>query len=203
MRNLLHYCNVTPEFYLENIAQQNRTAVLLVSVPDLRTFRIFFLTCTIGETRPALQKHTISMEYLTRTIARETVDPIQIIDVTDDVRKIVASCGLEKGQITLVSQHTTAFVNINEQEPGLLEDMITFLKRLVPKDGNYLHNIAPIDGRDNAHSHLMGLFMNSSETVPFESGKLLLGRWQSIFLVELDGPRPKREILVHISGRKC
>lgn len=143
------------------------------------------------------------MEYLTKTIARETVDPIQIIDVTDDVREITASCGLEKGEVTLVSQHTTAFVNINEQEPRLLEDMVTFLKRFVPRDGNYLHNITPIDGRDNAHSHLMGLFMNSSETVPFESGKLLLGKWQSIFLVELDGPRPKRNLLVHISGIEC
>ncbi|UZJ42046.1 secondary thiamine-phosphate synthase enzyme YjbQ [Prosthecochloris sp. SCSIO W1101] len=140
------------------------------------------------------------MEYLTKTIVRETVETIQILDITEEVREFVASCGLKKGQLTLVSQHTTAFININEQEPRLLEDMVIFLKRLVPKDGEYLHNIAPIDGRDNAHSHLMGLFMNSSETIPFESGKLLLGKWQSIFLVELDGPRPRRSALMHISG---
>ncbi len=140
------------------------------------------------------------MNYIKHTIERETTSPIQIIDVTGEIRELVASCELEKGQVTLVSQHTTAFININEQEPRLLEDMVTFLKRLVPKDGNYLHNIAPVDGRDNAHSHLMGIFMNSSETVPFESGKLLLGEWQSIFFVELDGPRPKRKILMHVSG---
>ncbi|WP_294345226.1 secondary thiamine-phosphate synthase enzyme YjbQ [Prosthecochloris sp.] len=140
------------------------------------------------------------MEYFTKTIVRETVETIQILDVTDEVREFVASCDLKKGQLTLVSQHTTAFININEQEPRLLEDMVIFLKRLVPKDGEYLHNITPIDGRDNAHSHLMGLFMNSSETIPFESGKLLLGEWQSIFLVELDGPRPKRSVLMQISG---
>lgn len=140
------------------------------------------------------------MKYLTKKIVRETVDPIQIIDVTDEVRESIASCGLKKGQATIVSQHTTAFININEHEPRLLEDMVTFLKRLVPKDGGYLHNIAPVDGRDNAHSHLMGLFMNSSETVPFESGKLLLGEWQSIFLVELDGPRKNRNLLMYISG---
>ena len=150
---------------------------------------------------PALYRSiSIVMNYLAKTIVRETTGPIQIIDITAEVREAVASCKLEKGQITLVSQHTTAFININEQEPGLLEDMVTFLKRLVPKDGDYKHNIAPVDGRDNAHSHLMGLFMNSSETVPFESGKLLLGEWQSIFLVELDGPRPKRGILMQISG---
>ena len=140
------------------------------------------------------------MNYLTKTVIRETTGPIQIIDITAEVRGAVASCRLEKGQVTLVSLHTTAFININEQEPGLLEDMVAFLKRLVPKDGDYKHNNTSVDGRDNAHSHLMGLFMNSSETVPFESGKLLLGEWQSIFLVELDGPRPERSILMQISG---
>lgn len=140
------------------------------------------------------------MNYLTKTVIRETTGPIQIIDITAEVRGAVASCRLAKGQVTLVSRHTTAFININEQEPGLLEDMVAFLKRLVPKDGDYKHNITSVDGRDNAHSHLMGLFMNSSETIPFESGKLLLGEWQSIFLVELDGPRPERSILMQISG---
>ena len=140
------------------------------------------------------------MNYLTKTVIRETTGPIQIIDITAEVKGAVGSYRLEKGRVTLVSRHTTAFININEQEPGLLEDMVTFLKRLVPKDGNYKHNITSVDGRDNAHSHLMGLFMNSSETIPFESGKLLLGEWQSIFLVELDGPRPERSILMQISG---
>ena len=78
--------------------------------------------------------------------------------------------------------------------------MVTFLKRLVPKDGDYLHNIDPIDGRDNAHSHLMGLFMNSSETIPIHAGRMLLGEWQSVFIVELDGPRAKRNILMQASG---
>ena len=146
------------------------------------------------------QNASTSMNYLTQKIVRETTEPIQVIDITDEIRATVASCGLEQGQITLVSQHTTAFININEQEPRLLEDMVTFLKRLVPKDGDYLHNIAPLDGRDNAHSHLMGLFMNSSETIPFAAGKLLLGEWQSIFLIELDGPRSKRSVLMQISG---
>ncbi|MBC8524705.1 MAG: YjbQ family protein [Chlorobium phaeobacteroides] len=140
------------------------------------------------------------MNYITHTISRETTEPIQIIDITDEVRDFVVSCGLEQGQITLASQHTTAFININEQETRLLEDMVTFLKRLAPKDGDYLHNIDPIDGRDNAHSHLMGLFMNSSETIPIHAGRMLLGEWQSVFLVELDGPRAKRNILMQASG---
>ncbi|MBO8093779.1 MAG: YjbQ family protein [Prosthecochloris sp.] len=141
------------------------------------------------------------MHVITRTISRQTTQPITIIDITDEIKQFVEESGITQGQATIISQHTTAFVNINEQEPRLLEDMITFLKRLVPRDGDYAHNIAPIDGRDNAHSHLMGLFMNTSETIPVQDSRLLLGEWQSIFLIELDGPRPKRNILLQISGK--
>ncbi|MEC9486025.1 MAG: secondary thiamine-phosphate synthase enzyme YjbQ [Prosthecochloris sp.] len=139
------------------------------------------------------------MAFVTKTIRRETTEPVQVIDITVEVKEIVANCGITEGQLTVISQHTTAFVNINEQEPRLMEDMVTFLKRLVPRDGNYAHNIAPVDGRDNAHSHLMGLFMNTSETIPFSDGELMLGTWQSVFLIELDGPRKERKVLLHLS----
>jgi len=140
------------------------------------------------------------MQVITHTIKVQTTKPIEIIDITADITAALATTKLESGQITVISRHTTAFININEKEERLLEDMETFLKRFVPKDGNYLHNISPIDGRHNAHSHLMGLFMNSSETIPFAEGKMLLGEWQSVFFVELDGPRNQRSILVQISG---
>jgi len=140
------------------------------------------------------------MRVITHTIKVPTTRPVEIIDITDEVTTALTLTGLDKGQITVISRHTTAFININEKEERLFEDMETFLKRLVPKDGNYLHNLNPIDGRHNAHSHLLGLFMNSSETIPFSEGKMLLGQWQSIFFVELDGPRPERMILLQISG---
>jgi secondary thiamine-phosphate synthase enzyme len=78
--------------------------------------------------------------------------------------------------------------------------MVTFLKRLVPRDGDYLHNLAPVDDRDNAHAHLIGLFMNASESIPVRDGELLLGGWQSVFFVELDGPRPRREVSLQFIG---
>lgn len=140
------------------------------------------------------------MQVMTHNITVRTTKPIEIIDITAEIRAALSSTGLERGQITVISRHTTAFININEREEHLLEDMETFLKRLVPKDGNYLHNLNPIDGRHNAHSHLLGLFMNSSETIPFAEGKMLLGEWQSIFFIELDGPREERSILLQISG---
>jgi secondary thiamine-phosphate synthase enzyme len=140
------------------------------------------------------------MRFITTTITKKTFSPVEIVDITGDISSALSECGLQEGTITVISRHTTAFININEKEERLLEDMETFLKRLVPRDGNYLHNISPIDGRDNAHSHLLGLFMNSSESIPFSGGNLLLGQWQSVFFVELDGPRPKREILLQFSG---
>jgi len=140
------------------------------------------------------------MNFHLTTIACKTDQPIDIIDITDDVRAALEATGLKQGTVTLLSRHTTACININEREEQLKQDMTTFLKRFIPKDGDWLHNLDTIDGRDNAHSHLLGLFMTSSETVPFADGKLLLGTWQSIFFVELDGPREKREVLVHIQG---
>ena len=140
------------------------------------------------------------MQYSINIITRQTTKPIEIIDISAEVAEAVASSGLDTGQVTVISQHTTAFININEKEDRLLEDMETFIKRFAPKDGNYLHNLNPLDGRDNAHSHLIGLLMNTSETIPFSKGRLLLGKWQSLFFIELDGPRKERSILLQISG---
>ena len=140
------------------------------------------------------------MHYITKIITVQTAKPIEIVDISTEVSEAVSSSGLDSGQVIVISQHTTASININEKEDRLLEDMETFLKRFAPRDGNYLHNLNPVDGRDNAHSHLLGLLMNTSETIPFSKGKLLVGKWQSLFFVELDGPRKERNILLQISG---
>ncbi len=140
------------------------------------------------------------MIVLRHRIELATAEPIQILDITGQIRDWVASTGVSDGLLTLISPHTTARVNVNEREAQLQRDMITYLKRLVPRDGDYLHNLAPVDDRDNAHAHLLGLFMNSSETIPVADGALLLGGWQSIFFIELDGPRERRSIDLQILG---
>jgi secondary thiamine-phosphate synthase enzyme len=135
------------------------------------------------------------------TITLETTAPIQLIDITEALRQRCAASGVRDGLVTLLSRHTTASICLNERETQLQRDMVTFLKRLVPRDGDYLHNLAPVDDRDNAHAHLLALFTNASETIPIADGELLLGGWQSVFFVELDGPRPERSVTLQFLGQ--
>ena len=140
------------------------------------------------------------MKILRTRIEFETVEPIQILDMTGQVRDWLKATGVRDGLLTVTSSHTTARVNVNEREPQLQKDMVTYLKRLVPCDGDWLHNLATVDGRDNAHSHILGLFMNSSESIPVSGGELIFGGWQSIFFIELDGPRERRALELQIMG---
>lgn len=126
--------------------------------------------------------------------------PIEMVDITAAVRDWVHATGIRDGLLTLMSRHTTARMHVNERDPALQRDMVDYLTKLVPREGPYEHNADTVDGRDNAHAHLLGLFVNASETIPVADGELLLGAWQSIFFIELDGPREEREVLLHLLG---
>ena len=140
------------------------------------------------------------MKILRTRIEFETVEPIQILDMTGKVRDWLKTTGIREGLLTVTSPHTTARVNVNEREPQLQEDMVTWLKRFVPRDGDWLHNLVSVDGRDNAHAHILGLLMNSSESISVADGEMALGSWQAIFFVELDGPRERRGLDLQIMG---
>ncbi|NEV63166.1 secondary thiamine-phosphate synthase enzyme YjbQ [Thiorhodococcus minor] len=140
------------------------------------------------------------MRFQCESLIIPTEMPIQIIDVSGSVREIFERYAVRNGQVTIASAHTTAFVALNEKEPKLQRDMLDFLTTLAPPARDYRHDIAPVDGRPNTHSHLIGLFMNASETILVADGKLLLGEWQSIFFVELDGPREQRKLTVQVAG---
>ncbi len=122
------------------------------------------------------------------------------MDITTQVKQLLAGSGVSNGQLTLISSHTTAFVSLNEFEPGLQQDMVEYLDRVAPPGAGYRHDVNPVDGRLNAHSHLAGLFLNPSLSIPIVKGKLLLGGWQSILFIELDGPRETRSLHVQILG---
>ena len=131
-----------------------------------------------------------------------TVEPIQFIDLTDYISKHLTMNAVESGTVTVFSRHTTAAIKINEAEELLIEDFKKMLRELIPSERGYNHNdmsrrkppIAP-DERPNAHSHLMHLLLSTSETIPVIDGRLALGTWQRVFMVELDGPR-ERQVMI-------
>ena len=128
------------------------------------------------------------------------------LDITDDVRRAVGGSRLQWGQVTVFSNHTTAAIRIQENEPLLLEDLREFLRQLAPPERYYRHNDFTRrtvhmgeDEPKNGHSHCQHILLSSSETIPLVEGELQLGQWQSIFLVELCGARPRR-VTVNILG---
>lgn len=110
---------------------------------------------------------------------------IELIDITDRVRAAVKESDINDGICIISTRHTTSAILVNENERGLRGDILDMLEELVPRDRKYAHN--SID--NNADAHLRAVLLGMSETIPVEDGHLILGTWQSIFFVELDGPR--------------
>ena len=137
--------------------------------------------------------------FFTHEILFDTALPVQFLDITDRVREICKRSEIANGTVTIFTRHTTSAITINEICERLQEDMQKLLHGLVPHE-TYRHDVETVDGRPNARSHLMSLLLSTSEMVPLVGGKLVLGTWQSIFFVELDGPRQKRKVLVSILG---
>ena len=156
--------------------------------------------------KPAPVSFALPMRTLTRVETVETERHLQFVDITDRVMDCVAESGVQNGFAVVFSRHTTAGVRINEHEPLLLEDMAKLLEQLVPESAAYRHDDFTVrtvnlneNERINGHSHCRSLLLGASETVPVAAGRLLLGRWQRIFLVELDGPA-ERELIFQVVG---
>jgi secondary thiamine-phosphate synthase enzyme len=121
---------------------------------------------------------------------------IALVDITPDLRERIADSGIRDGVAVVTSRHTTTAITINENEHRLLDDVRAFFGRLVPATDHYRHNDihlrdCPPDEPENAHSHLIAMLLGSSESIGVVDGGLDLGRWQSVMLVELDGPRTR------------
>lgn len=134
-----------------------------------------------------------------------TESPTEFLDITGHIQGQVDSAGLRQGRVFLQSMHTTLGLLVNENEPLLLGDLQSMLDRLVPTSIAYRHDDFPAragigpDEPANGHAHCRQALLQPSVTALVENGRLVLGRWQSIFAVELDGPRA-REIAVQLDG---
>lgn len=145
---------------------------------------------------------TVALDTPTRcsTLAVTTYRRMEFIDLTDRIDAVIADSGLRQGIVNIQSLHTTAAIIVNEHEPLLLTDFETFLDRWASPSQTYRHddeslrtvNLMPGE-RANGHAHCQMMMLGTSACLNVIRGRLHLGIWQRVFLVELDGPR-RREI---------
>ena len=136
------------------------------------------------------------------SIMVNTDQPQQLVDITDRVVEVAAASGLSEGALLLYCPHTTCGLAVNEAEDGLHADLADVLEELAPRDREWAHddlarrtqNLTPGEvERPNGWSHVRALLATApSLTLPISGGKLALGTWQRVFLVELDGGRSRR-----------
>jgi secondary thiamine-phosphate synthase enzyme len=115
----------------------------------------------------------------------------EMIDLTARVAEVVARAETREGLCSVYTPHATAAIVVNENDdPNVCVDVLDALDRLVP-GGIWRHD--RVDG--NAASHIQATILGPGETIPFRDGKLCLGTWQAVMLVELDGPRERRVLV--------
>ena len=120
----------------------------------------------------------------------------ETIDITEQVREVVRHSRLERGTCHVMVLHATAAIVVNENDdPNIGVDLLAALDRAVPEHAGWLHD--RID--DNAQAHILASILGPSELVAIEHGDLRLGRWQGLMLVELDGPRRSRRVMVTLT----
>ena len=139
--------------------------------------------------------------FLFSRISIQTRQAREFVDITDEVLSRVQRSGLRDGLLVVASRHTTAAVVVNEHEPELLKDLDRLLCQIAPEEHVYAHNRVPCGPGEhpNGHAHCQALFLSTSASIPIVDGVLVLGRYQRIFLVELDHARP-REVSVVLLG---
>lgn len=155
--------------------------------------------------KPELRAQGVPGIHLAQMTIKTSRGP-QFIDITDNVTELLEETGVKEGNVLVYSRHTTAGVVVNENEPLLIKDMYRYLERLASPADDYEHNNFDIrtvnmcdDECANGHAHCQHLTIGCSQQIPVTNGALALGRWQRIFLLEMDRPRT-REVMVQVFG---
>jgi secondary thiamine-phosphate synthase enzyme len=121
-----------------------------------------------------------------------------VIDLTEGVQSVLDSAGVESGIVSVFVPGSTAAVTAMEYEPGGVHDLRAALDRLVPAEGDYEHNRLNAD--TNSHAHIRAAIVGPSETVPVRAGRLELGTWQQLVLVDFDDRPRQRTVVVQVIG---
>jgi secondary thiamine-phosphate synthase enzyme len=146
------------------------------------------------------------VEIEERRIEVRTSGCFAAVDLTERLERIVAASPIARGVVLVQSLHTTAAIVVNEDEPLLWEDLRATLERIAPRGDCYRHddfgvrtvNMTP-DELPNGHAHCKALFLPTSVALAISGGRLVLGTWQRVFLLELDRARP-RTVAVVVQG---
>lgn len=121
------------------------------------------------------------------TLKIPTRKQFEFVNITNQVKKIVADANIEEGTCTVYSPHTTAGITINEAaDPSVTKDILKELDELVPLRHNYSHS------EGNSAAHIKTSLVGSGQVIPIHKGNLILGTWQGIFFCEFDGPRQRK-----------
>jgi secondary thiamine-phosphate synthase enzyme len=121
-----------------------------------------------------------------------------VVDITETARSAVAKSGLRDGLVTAFVRGSTAAITTMEYEPGGVQDLEDTLERLIPTVGEYEHNRLNHD--TNSHAHLRAAIVGPSETVPVADGRLVLGTWQQLVLVDFDDRPRERTVVLQVIG---
>jgi len=134
----------------------------------------------------------------TYKMAEKTAGFCDIIDLTPKIKKHVEQSKIRQGLVSLFVTGSTAGITTIEHEPGLVKDLKELVEKLIPSDRRYHHDARW--GDDNGFSHLRASLFGPSLSVPVESGRLLLGTWQQVILLDFDNRPRTREIIVQVLG---
>ena len=138
------------------------------------------------------------MKLITDIISLSTRGDTHIIDITPQVSSLLREHKLTHGQALVFVSGSTAGITTIEYEPGLLKDIPALFEKIAPQNARYHHEETWHDG--NGHSHVRAALLGCSLTVPFKDGRLLLGTWQQIVLIDFDNRPRQREVVVQMSG---
>jgi secondary thiamine-phosphate synthase enzyme len=136
------------------------------------------------------------LRVISKTIQLSSKGQDDVIDITKQVSTVVKDSNIENGTVTIFVAGSTAAITTIEYEPGLIKDFPEMLSRIIPKNIEYEHDNTWHDG--NGHSHVRASLVGPSLTVPIINGKLTLGTWQQIVLLEMDTRPRNRNLILQI-----
>jgi len=138
------------------------------------------------------------MKIINEKISINTKGNPDLVNITQEITKILQASKLKKGNLTVFVIGSTAAITSFEYEPGLIKDVQDLYEKIIPSNKHYLHD--ETWGDANGFSHLRAALQGPSLNIPFDEGKLLLGTWQQIVLAEFDNHPRNRRLVVQIMG---